>query len=82
MLVIPQATLGGKLKGKSFQYHYNVAKDKGKELYDYFLAVIEETLNSNSKWLENGCRLKSGTFGIRQVYAAQTKGPYSHIIEI
>ena len=82
VLVIPQATLGGKLKGKAFQYHCNVSKDKGEELYNYFLLSLQQTLNSNSKWVANGCKLFSGTYGIRQVYSTQTNGPYSHVIEI
>ena len=82
VLIVPQATLGGKMKGKMCQYHNNVDKDKGKDLYDYFLKILEQTLNSNVKWFENGCKVKSGTYGIRQVYTTQTNGPYMHIVEI
>ncbi len=81
MLIIPQATLGGRMKGKAFQYHNNVEKDKGKEFYDYFVQLFEKSLQENSKWLENKCRIKYGTYGIRQVYSSETNGPYLHVVE-
>jgi len=37
VLVIPQATLGGKLKGKSVQYHGLVDKTLGEELFTMFV---------------------------------------------
>lgn len=82
VLVIPQATLGGKMKGKAIQYHNNIEKEKGKQLYEKFIQLLESNLKSSSKWFENNCKLKYGTYGIRQVYSTQTNGPYLHIIDI
>jgi len=34
LLIIPQATLGGRLNGHRFQYHHNINKDTGLEFYN------------------------------------------------
>ncbi|XP_077395418.1 D-aminoacyl-tRNA deacylase 2 isoform X1 [Festucalex cinctus] len=42
LLVVPQATLGGKAKGRSMQYHHNVAKEDGLRLYGRFVALCQQ----------------------------------------
>ncbi len=44
VLVIPQATLGGKLKGRAVQYHGNVGKEDGERLYRAFCAALSGRL--------------------------------------
>ena len=39
VLVVPQATLGGRLKGNSVQYHGNVKVEDGARLYDMFCSA-------------------------------------------
>jgi len=75
ILVIPQATLGGKLKGSSLQYHGNIAPDEGLGLYNRF---CEELLRE----LPDGSTLHRGTYGARQVLSMQTNGPYSHVFDV
>ena len=41
MLLFVQATLGGKMKGKSIQYHSNISKDEGRIFYDKFVSLSE-----------------------------------------
>ncbi|NXU55736.1 DTD2 deacylase, partial [Turnix velox] len=81
VLIIPQATLGGKLKGKKMQYHSNIEKEKGLELYSQFVTLCEKELASNAKCVEAGVLLKHGTYGNRQVLKLDTNGPYTHLIE-
>ena len=46
-----------------------------------FNKSLEESLNANPKWIENNCKIKYGTYGIRQVYSTVTNGPYLHNVE-
>uniref|UniRef100_A0A8C3B5K8 D-aminoacyl-tRNA deacylase n=1 Tax=Cairina moschata TaxID=8855 RepID=A0A8C3B5K8_CAIMO len=81
VLIIPQATLGGKLKGRKMQYHVNIEKEKGLELYSQFVTLCEKELAANAKCTEAGVLLKYGTYGNRQVLKLDTNGPYTHLVE-
>ncbi|XP_065542490.1 D-aminoacyl-tRNA deacylase 2 [Lathamus discolor] len=81
VLIIPQATLGGKLKGKKMQYHANIEKEKGLELYSQFVTLCEKELSASTRCAEAGVRVKHGTYGNRQVLKLDTNGPYTHLIE-
>lgn len=81
VLIIPQATLGGKLKGRKMQYHANIEKEKGLELYSQFVTLCEKELAANAKCTEAGVLLKYGTYGNRQVLKLDTNGPYTHLVE-
>ncbi|XP_064622824.1 D-aminoacyl-tRNA deacylase 2-like [Lineus longissimus] len=82
VLIVPQATLGGKMKGKQMQYHSNIDKTEGKELYTLFAEKCIEALQESEKCQESGCEVKFGTYGNRQVLSIDTNGPYSHLIEM
>ncbi|XP_042669984.1 D-aminoacyl-tRNA deacylase 2 isoform X2 [Centrocercus urophasianus] len=81
VLIIPQATLGGKLKGRKMQYHANIEKEKGMELYSQFVTLCEKQLAANAKCMEAGVLVKHGTYGNRQVLKLDTNGPYTHLVE-
>ena len=74
VLVVPQATLGGRLKGNSVQYHGNVKVEEGARLYEVFCAGLVENLGEE--------RVKRGRFGARQILSTDTSGPYSHTFDI
>ena len=73
LLIIPQATLGGRLNAHRFQYHHNINKDIGLEFYEKFLLNLRELCSANL--------VQSGTYGIRQIYSCETNGPAMHLIE-
>ncbi|XP_077476756.1 D-aminoacyl-tRNA deacylase 2 [Stigmatopora argus] len=75
LLVVPQATLGGKAKGRSMQYHNNVAKEDGLRLYARFVALCQQEVKAA------GVSVEHGTYGNRQVLHIQTNGPYTHLME-
>ncbi|XP_015270677.1 PREDICTED: probable D-tyrosyl-tRNA(Tyr) deacylase 2 [Gekko japonicus] len=81
ILIIPQATLGGKLKGRKMQYHSNIEKEIGMELYSQFVTLCEKELATNARCAEAGVVLRHGTYGNRQVLKADTNGPFTHMIE-
>ena len=83
VLIIPQATLGGRVKGKMIQYHGNVEKAVGEVLYEEFTKTCQQTvaesrLNDASGIVSN---VKWGTYGNRQVLTLDTNGPFTHLIE-
>ncbi|KAJ6644720.1 hypothetical protein lerEdw1_013619 [Lerista edwardsae] len=81
VLIIPQATLGGKLKGRSMQYHANIEKERGMALYSTLVALCERELMGRARCVEAGVALKHGTYGNRQVLKVDTNGPFTHLIE-
>lgn len=81
ILIIPQATLGGNLKGKVMQYHKNINKDEGLNLYTKFVQMCEGAVSKSEKCREKSTVVKFGTYGNRQVFSSDTNGPYSHYLE-
>ena len=76
VLVVPQATLGGRLKGNSLQYHNNVKPAEGEEMFKLLSRVLNE-----ARVEEEGI-VKFGKYGARQVLSMETNGPFSHVIDI
>ena len=74
VLVVPQSTLGRKLKGSSLQYPNYVKPAEGKGMYKLFCKMLMEE--------EELTVVKVGMFGARQVLSMETNGPYSHVIDI
>ncbi|XP_013386477.1 putative D-tyrosyl-tRNA(Tyr) deacylase 2 [Lingula anatina] len=81
LLIIPQACLGGKLKGKSVQYHSIINKTDGSDLYRTFVELCTDSFQQNSAMQEAGCVVKSGVYGNRQVLNMETNGPFTHIVD-
>ncbi|CAI9624696.1 unnamed protein product [Staurois parvus] len=81
ILIVPQATLGGKSKGRCMQYHSNAGKELGMELYAQFISQCQKELESHPSWVEAGAVLRHGTYGNRQVLQLNTNGPYTHLLE-
>lgn len=77
ILIVPQATLGGKLKGKTMQYHMNIEKNFGEVLYHKFCKQVRTSVEKVSSG-----NVKCGVYGARQVLSMDTNGPYTHIIEL
>ncbi|XP_070699071.1 D-aminoacyl-tRNA deacylase 2-like [Pempheris klunzingeri] len=75
LLVVPQATLGGKSKGRAMQYHNNINKEDGLRLYGEFVSLCEKELSGAN------VTVKHGTYGNRQVLKLDTNGPYTHLME-
>lgn len=77
LLIVPQATLGGKAKGRAMQYHNNISKEDGLRLYSDFVSLCEKELMATV----SGMTVKHGTYGNRQVLKLDTNGPFTHLME-
>merc|ERR1712059_42446 len=81
VLIIPQATLGGRLKGNSVQYHANIEPSLGRGFYQLFCDEVTQGLGGES---DEGYMygVKCGLYGARQVLAVDTNGPFTHTLDI
>jgi len=78
ILVVPQASLGGKVKGKNLQYHALIDKEEGSKLYDYMIQLFVQKLQADDS---KKAQVKSGSYGNRQGLKFETAGPYTHQFE-
>lgn len=83
LLIVPQATLGGKAKGKGMQYHNNISKEDGLKLYSSFISLCEKELMTaaGETGREAEVTVRHGTYGQRQVLQLDTNGPYTHLMD-
>ena len=82
VLIVPQATLGGTLKGKLMQYHRNIDKEEGLNLYKEFVSNCENTMSQCPKVQEANKQVKHGTYGNIQVLKTDTDGPWTALLEL
>lgn len=74
LLIIPQATLGGKLNGSRYQYHQNISKELGETLFQSLVTHLRDLSRAEQT-------IHAGQYGIRQIYSCETNGPAMHLIE-
>jgi D-Tyr-tRNAtyr deacylase len=82
VLIVPQPTLCGKVKGKVLQYHRSIGKADGKPLYDEFVTACRKSLDKNLKCLAAKKVVCYSTYGVRPAISIQSNGPDTHLIEI
>ena len=81
VLIIPQATLGGRRKGTMMQYHGIIDKAIGEQLYHDLTSRCQKDLEGSAQGREAEVKVKWGTYGNRQVFKMDTNGPYTHLVE-
>ncbi len=82
LLLVPHFCLGGRLKGKQFQYHGLVAKEKAELYFKSLFSECQKLLSLNENWKSSACQALAGTYGIRQVLSYESNGPFTHIVEL
>ena len=89
VLIVPQATLAGKIKSKQGQYHSQCDKEEGAGLYEYFCEEIAQLVaRGHEKRVSAGDgaevvppSVKCGTYGNRQGLRFESLGPFTHSLE-
>lgn len=93
VLIIPQASLAGRPKGKMVQYHMQCGKEDGLKLYQTFVnAMRSSLLAAEAAQLADvngmqgpqdvdGRRVYNGTYGNRQALQFASEGPLTHSFE-
>ncbi|AAZ10729.1 D-Tyr-tRNA(Tyr) deacylase, putative [Trypanosoma equiperdum] len=94
VLIVPQASLGGKLKGRNVQFHALVGKSEGELLYNQFCQLMRKargvdstTVDSNGVPLVgsavgSSARVINGTWGNRQGLRLESQGPLTHVLDL
>lgn len=77
ILIVPQSTIGGKLKGKSFQYHLNIEKADGMPLYHKLCQQVRSSVEKIY-----GGNVKCGMYGTKELLTIESNGPFTHMIEV
>eukprot|EP01064_Diplonema_japonicum_P017482 TRINITY_DN2560_c0_g1_i1.p2 TRINITY_DN2560_c0_g1~~TRINITY_DN2560_c0_g1_i1.p2 ORF type:complete len:163 (+),score=40.88 TRINITY_DN2560_c0_g1_i1:43-531(+) len=82
VMIIPQATLAGKIKGKQAQYHAQYNKEEGEKLYQFFCETVRNLVEAQQR--EEGQRtpvVQCGTYGNRQGLRTESLGPFTHSLD-
>ncbi|CAL8283170.1 unnamed protein product [Lota lota] len=75
VLVVPQATLGGRAKGRAMQYHGNISKDDGLRLYQCFVSLCQAQLQAAGGETRGGAKGAGGeTRGGAKGAGGETRG--------
>lgn len=82
LLLIPHFCLGGRLKGKRFQYHSLVTKAEAERYFKLVHESCSAFAASHPQWASSGHHVHAGTYGIRQNLSVHSNGPFTHIVEI
>ena len=73
VMIVPQASLAGKMRGKRMQYHSACGKALAEELYAAFVAAMRAELEV----------VQAGTYGNMQgLKISAANGPFSHHVEL
>ncbi|CAF97517.1 unnamed protein product [Tetraodon nigroviridis] len=54
LLIVPQATLGGKAKGRAMQYHTDISKEDGLRLHSAFVSLWEQEVAKAGPTVRHG----------------------------
>jgi D-aminoacyl-tRNA deacylase len=50
VLIVPQASLAGKIKQKNIQYHSLIEKSEGEVIYSLFVELMKNSIHEKSKF--------------------------------
>jgi len=86
LLLVPQASLGGKLKGKAFQYYSLIGKEEGANLYQGLIQALIKLSKEQDEGIsadaENRIgKVRYGTYGNQQALQFNSLGPFTHTVE-
>eukprot|EP00055_Hartaetosiga_balthica_P003132 m.6631 g.6631 ORF g.6631 m.6631 type:complete len:185 (-) comp2624_c0_seq1:126-680(-) len=80
VLLVPQAPLGGKMKGRQLQYHDNINKDIGQELFQQLIEEFRQQIAKDDA--EGEISFLHGTYGgIQRMKDASSDGPWTHTFD-
>ncbi|XP_072546578.1 uncharacterized protein [Salminus brasiliensis] len=81
VLIVPQDTIAGVLKGSRVHHHDAVERWKGLHLYKRFVSLCEQEVASSAGCSEAGAVVRHGVYGNMQTIYLNSNGPLTHVIE-
>eukprot|EP00922_Rhytidocystis_sp_ex-Travisia-forbesii_P037715 GHVS01056175.1.p1 GENE.GHVS01056175.1~~GHVS01056175.1.p1 ORF type:complete len:197 (-),score=31.07 GHVS01056175.1:1122-1712(-) len=79
VLLVPQSTLGGRIKGASLQFHSLIDKVRGQALYDRLKVEMQKRVSEQTT---TKIIMKSGVYGNRQGLRLESAGPSTIQLEM
>uniref|UniRef100_A0A8C4Q1W2 D-aminoacyl-tRNA deacylase n=1 Tax=Eptatretus burgeri TaxID=7764 RepID=A0A8C4Q1W2_EPTBU len=80
LLIVPQATLGGRSKAGRLQYHGNACRAEAEALFAAFAEQCGVALQEKSA-PDSGSVVLHGTYGSRQMLELESDGPGTSLLE-
>ncbi|XP_026864650.2 D-aminoacyl-tRNA deacylase 2 isoform X3 [Electrophorus electricus] len=81
VLIVPQDTMTGVVKGFKVLNHGSIERWKGLHLYKHFVSLCEKELGASKKCSEAGAVVRHGVYGNMQTIYLTSNGPLTHVIE-
>ncbi|XP_026789541.3 uncharacterized protein LOC113538579 isoform X1 [Pangasianodon hypophthalmus] len=81
VMIIPQETMTGVVKGSRVQHHDAIEDWKGLYLYEHFVTQCEKEVAASTKCTEAGVVVRHGVYGNMQTLYLNSNAPLTHVLE-
>ncbi|XP_047677786.1 D-aminoacyl-tRNA deacylase 2 isoform X2 [Tachysurus fulvidraco] len=81
VMIIPQDTMTGVVKGSSVQHHDAIESWKGLHFYEQFVTQCENELAASAKCTEAEVVVRHGVYGSMQTLYLNSNAPLTHVLE-
>lgn len=81
VMIIPQDTMTGVVKGRRVQHHDAIEAWKGLYLYEQFVTLCEKEVASSTKCTKAGVVVRHGVYGNMQTLYLNSNAPLTHVLE-
>lgn len=81
VMIIPQDTMTGVVKGSIVQHHDAIESWKGLYLYEQFVTQCEKEVATSAKCTEAGVVIRHGVYGNMQTLYLNSNAPLTHVLE-
>ncbi|GAA6108641.1 D-aminoacyl-tRNA deacylase 2 isoform X1 [Tachysurus ichikawai] len=81
VMIIPQDTMTGVVKGSSVQHHDAIESWKGLHFYEQFVTQCENELVASAKCTEAEVVVRHGVYGSMQTLYLNSNAPLTHVLE-
>ncbi|KAM9466665.1 uncharacterized protein Hap1MRO34_015705 [Clarias gariepinus] len=81
VMIIPQDTMTGVVKGSRVQHHNVIESWKGLYLYEQFVTQCEKVVAASTKCTKAGVVVRHGVYGNMQTLYLNSNAPLTHVLE-
>lgn len=81
VMIVPQDTMTGVVKGNRVQHHNAIEGWKGLYLYEQFVTQCEKEVDASTKCTQAGVVVRHGVYGNVQTLYLNSNAPLTHVLE-
>lgn len=81
VMIIPQDTMTGVVKGSRVQHHDSIEAWKGLYLYKQFVSQCEKEVAASTKCTKAKVVVRHGVYGSMQTIYLNSNAPLTHVLE-